>query len=590
MSITEPDTSSNDGRAPASRDDATPDAGSTTATGTRGVDWPVLLLSGGALVAFVVFALIDLDGVGAFVDTTFGWSADYFGAFWQILLLLTFLIAIGMAVSRLGKVRLGAMSSPDFGYVKWISMIMCTLLAGGGVFWAAAEPMFHFTDGLPTFPGVEPATAEAAGPALAQSFVHWGFLAWAILGTLSTIVLMYGAYDRGLPLRPRTLLWPLLGDRVIHGPIGTLVDAFSIIAVAAGTIGPIGFLGLQAGYGLEQIWGVPNTFLTQLLIVAGLLGIVIVSAVLGLSRGIQNLSRFNVALAGLLGLFVFLVGTPLFVFESWVEASGIYVQDFFGLTLYRGDEGWLGFWTVFFFGWFLGYGPMMAIFIARISRGRTIRQLVLGVAVTAPVVTTVWFAMLGGTGIGLELGSPGIVSDALETAGLPAAMVSISQSVPLAALIAPLFILLTVTFVATTGDSMSYTIAMAVTGDESPRTSLRVFWAVTMGAVAVVLIALGEGGIDALQSFIVVTAVPVSLILLPTLWMAPQVARRMAVAQLGAVPEGDGTTVDEAGAEAVEAEVTGNGASPTTSAHDGAAAEAPAPRSASHGQDEEDRR
>lgn len=493
------------------------------------IDWPVMAISGGLLLVFVITSVINATLVGDVVNASFQFSTDYFGAFWQVLMLLTFLIALFIAFSKNGKVKLGDLDKPEMSTFKWISIIMCTLLAGGGVFWAAAEPMYHFLTTPPMYDDVSAGTSEAVVPALTQSFLDWGFLAWAILGTLSAIVLMYGHFNKGMPLKPRTLLYPIFGEKIMKKSVfGTMVDAFSIIAVAAGTIGPIGFLGLQAAYGMDVLFGVPNTFLTQLIIIFGLIAIASISAVTGVHRGIQILSRFNIIFTFILIVLVLLLGPGAFIFDSFIGSFGVYMRDFFVNSLYRGDGEWLSFWTIFFWGWFIGYGPMMAIFISRISRGRTIRELVTAVAIIAPIVTNFWFSVVGGSGIFYELKNAGSVSDPLNEGGMPAAMIAIVEQIPFGTALAAAFLLVTVVFVATTSDSMSYTISMAVTGGGNPSSVLRVFWAVIMGAVAAVLLFIGEGSIDALQSFIVFTAVPVSLILLPMLWLAPRVAGAMA--------------------------------------------------------------
>ncbi len=496
------------------------------------IDWPVLMISGGLLVLFVLASLINADLVSSVVTYCFNFSVKYFGSFWQVLVLVTFLIAIGMAISNVGNIRLGNLSSPEMSTFRWIAIIMCTLLAGGGVFWAAAEPIYHFISTPPAFTGVESATQSAVIPALSQSFVHWGFLAWAILGTLSSVVLMYGHYSKGMPLKPRTLLYPIFGEKIMKNSIlGTLVDSFSVIAVAAGTIGPIGFLGLQVAYGLNSLFGIPNTYITQLFIVFGLVTVAAISAVSGIDKGIQILSRFNIILTFLLVIAMVFLGPGAFIFDSFLSSIATYTQDFLKLSLYRGDKNWLSSWTVFFWGWFIGYGPMMAIFISRISRGRTLRELFIAVAVIAPIVTNFWFTVIGGSGIFFELQNPGVISGALNSAGMPAAMIAITQQLPMGLFMATAFLFVTASFVATTGDSMAYTISMAITGSDNPKGSIRVFWALVMGFVAAILLRIGEGSVDALQSFIVVTAVPVSIILLPMIWLAPKVAKLMAKEQ-----------------------------------------------------------
>lgn len=492
------------------------------------LDLPSFFISGGALLLFVLIALINADFVAEMVHYLFGLSATYFGMIYQVVLLGTFFIALGIAISKYGNIRLGNLDKPEISTFKWISIIMCTLLAGGGVFWAAAEPLSHFLSVPPHFSGIEDATPEAIVPALAMSFVDWGFLSWAILGTLGTIVLMYAHYHKGMPLKPRALLYPILGEKIMKKSIfGTIVDSFAIIAVAAGTIGPIGFLGLQAGYGLSTISGVSNTLSVHIILIILLVIGAAISAVTGIHRGIQFLSSFNVILAVGLIIGVLLLGPGLFIFNNYFEAFGLYVNEFISFNTYRGDEAWLSLWTVFFFAWFVGYGPMMAVFSARISRGRTIRELVLAVAIIAPVITTFWFTVVGGTGIFQELKVPGSVSTALNEAGPPAAMMAITEQLPFGVIFGFLFLLATIIFVLTTTDSMSLTISMAISGNGNPPRWLRAFYALVMGLVAIVLVSIGEGSVNALQSFIVVTAVPVVLLLLTTFWTAPKVCKEM---------------------------------------------------------------
>jgi choline-glycine betaine transporter len=214
------------------------------------INKPLFAITGGFIAAFCLVALYDLDLLSGMVDASFAFSAKYFGLYWQILLLATFLIGLVLIFLPGGKAIMGNLATPEFPVFQWGSMIMCTLLAGGGVFWAAGEPMAHFLSSPPYF-GDESGTMDAVNSALAQSFMHWGFLAWAILGALTTVMLMHYHYEKGLPLAPRTLLYPLFGDKAINGPIGLIADASCIIAVVAGTVGPIGFLGLQVSYGLN---------------------------------------------------------------------------------------------------------------------------------------------------------------------------------------------------------------------------------------------------------------------------------------------------------------------------------------------------
>ncbi|MDN3611955.1 BCCT family transporter [Vibrio ostreicida] len=490
---------------------------------------PVFWLSGSFLMGFVLLAMFNTPMLTELVQDGFSFSVKYFGAYWQVLLLVNFVIGLYLAISRTGCVRLGGLSSPDVTGFKWLSIVLCTLLAGGGVFWAAAEPIAHFVSAPPFFGQSSPKTA--AINALSQSFMHWGFLAWAILGCLSSIVLMHLHYDKGLPLKPRTLVYPVFGDKAINGWLGDVVDACCVIAVAAGTIGPIGFLGLQISYALNTLFDIPDTLMTQASVVVFAMLAYTLSALSGVSRGIQIISRYNIILSVFLIGFILVCGPTNFIVDGYLQGVGRLVDNFVPMALFRGDTGWLSWWTVFFWGWFIGYGPMMAIFIARISRGRTIRQLILSISIAAPLITCFWFSVVGGSGLAFELNHPGSISEAFEGFNLPAVLLAITSQLPFPTVIAVLFLILTTTFIVTTGDSMTYTISTVMTGEKEPNAIIRVFWGVMMSVVAIALIALGEGGVSSLQSFIVITAVPVSFVLLPSLWQGPKVAHQMAIDQ-----------------------------------------------------------
>ncbi|MGF1692083.1 BCCT family transporter [Photobacterium kagoshimensis] len=485
----------------------------------------------GFILLFILAALFDLSTFTSAIQSMFTSASATFGYWWQCLMIMNFALALIIAASRYGKVKMGGESKPTIGTFRWVAMIMCTLLAGGGVFWSAAEPIFHFITPSPSFPGVEGSTAAAVTPALSQSFMHWGFLAWAVLGTLSTIVLMYAHYQCGVKLRPRALLYPILGNKLENHWFGSVIDSCSIIAVAAGTIGPIGFLATQLGYSLTVLTGMENSLFTQVLILSGVVAIYSVSAFTGMDKGLQWLSRMNVIGACTLLLAILVLGPTGFIFEQFGLAFGHYIQNLPEMSLSSADPSWNSWWTWFFWGWFIGFAPMMAIFIARISKGRSVRELILTVAVAAPIATNFWFSVLGGTGIGLELANPGSISGPLSEGGLPAVLLASLAQLPFSTLLIPAFLVLTTTFVATTGDSMAYSIAMAVSGDKEPSKVQRLFWAIMMGIVAGVLLIAGDGGLNALQSFIVITAVPVSFLVAVTFITGPIAVVKMQAAQ-----------------------------------------------------------
>ena len=490
----------------------------------------VLTLTMGFIALFVGLSIYDSVWLTAFIGDGFAWTAKYLGSFFQMLLLATFFISIGIALSRAGQAKIGNLNTPEISTFRWLSMVMCTLLAGGGVFFAAGEPIYHFAVTPPAFT-TEAGTAAAVAPALAQSFMHWGFLAWAVLGSLTAIVMAHAHYNLGKPLQPRTLLYPVFGEWILTSWVGGVVDALCVIAIVAGTVGLIGFLATQMSYGLQVLFGFSNGFATQLFILMLLAAVYIISAMSGVHKGIQILSRFNVILALGIAAVIFIFGPTLFLTNVYLQSMSEYMTSFFAMATMTSEtapEWWLQWWTVFFFAWFIGYAPLMAIFVARISRGRTIRQMVIAVAVLAPIATTIWFTLLGGSGIYYQLTGAVELVDALENFSFDVATLTIAQALPGGIWMAGAILLLTTIFVATTGDSMSYAIAVVGAGHDEPHTLIRAFWGAAMAVMAGILLYLGEGQIGVLQQFIVLTAIPVSIIILPSLWTGPQAAMAMA--------------------------------------------------------------
>lgn len=493
----------------------------------------VFIISGGFLTLFAIASIINLEFVQSLVNISMKFACHIFGPLWQVMLLLYFLIALFLMFSSYGDVRLGGLDKPEFSFFKWVSIILCTVLAGGGVFWSAAEPITHFLKLPSAFVGYESGTPAAIAPAMAQSFLHWGFLAWTVVGTLATIVLMYACFSKGMPFQPRALLYPVLGEKGVMGPWGTAVDATAIIAVAAGTIGPIGFLALQLSFALDFLFEIPNTFGTQLAVVVVVTLVYTITAATPIYKGINILSQLNVYLALFVLAFMMIVGPGSFIVDSFFSGFGLYVKDFFYISLFRGDPEWLGWWTIFYWGWFLGFGPMMAILTARISRGRTIRELVFAVAIVAPIVTNFWFSVLGGGSIYFELTNPGSIAGPLAEHSYPAALLCSIAQLPWTTVMIPLTLLLVSLFLVTTGAGITYSIAVSTTGKTSPPKWAVLFWGLIIGAVSAVLIRIGEGGVSALQTSMIVTAIPVTIYFLPVLWTGPRCAALLKKEQSG---------------------------------------------------------
>lgn len=496
------------------------------------IDWPVFTISGGILVLFVIMSSLFTKATSDFVEKGFQFSINYFGAFWQILLLATFGVGLFLAFSKYGRVRLGNSSKPDMGFFKWSAIVITAGLGAGAIFWAAAEPMYYFIDVPPTMDtSIKNKSAEAIPAAMAQSFTSWGFTAWSVYGAVSGIIIMYAHYNKGMKIRPRTLLYPVFGKKIEHNNTGSLIDVLCILGAVAGTIGTIGFFGFQFSYWLHSIFGLPDNIMTQVLSVIGLIIVVTISAVTGIDKGIQFLSKLNVWLAIGIAAFILLVGPGKFIIDTFISSYGIYITQFIDISTFRGDDKWAGSWMLFFFGWFIGYGPLMGMLVARVSKGRTIREIFLLVSIVAGIVSHLWFTILGGSGLFYENKHSGEISNPLSENGLPAAVISIATNLPLGTILVVVLLILTLIFVITTADTMSYSISMSVTGEGNPPKIIRVFWVAVMGVVSVILINIGEGSIDAIQSFIIITAVPISIIMLPTVWTAPKIAHKLAIDQ-----------------------------------------------------------
>ncbi len=498
---------------------------------SQSIDNSAFLFSGLFIICFVLLAVYDDVLLSKLVSSGFFWSAKFFGPYWQILLVLTFFIGLFLAQGKTGDVFLGGCSNPEIGSVKWVAIIAATLLGGGGIFWAVVEPMAHYMNPPPLYgSGVD--LHQRAVNALTQSFFHWSFPAWSIVAGINSIILMHLHYDKGLPLKPRILLYPIFGERILNGYFGGLIDAFCILSAVSGTIGPIGFLALQLSHGLNILFGYPNSFQIQALIILFAVSIYILSSISGLTKGLQLLSRCNAILVVLLMFYILILGPSSFIIDSYIQGLGCMISNFLYMSTYRGDPLWLAQWTLFFWGWFIGFSPMMGILIARVSKGRNIRQLILTMTVLAPLSTCFWFANLSGVGLASEVANPGSVIGENNLMNLPVVLLAVTQKLPLPVFSSLLFLLLALVFILTMGDSMTYTISVVLGKSNNPNPFVRIFWGIMIGAVALILISIGSGGISALQSFIVITAVPVSLILITSLWKAPKIAMQMAKDQI----------------------------------------------------------
>ncbi|WP_026955638.1 BCCT family transporter [Algoriphagus vanfongensis] len=419
-----------------------------------------------------------------------------------------------LGFSKYGNVRLGGKDArPDFSTSAWFAMLFSAGMGIGLLFYGVAEPVSHY--GRP--PAAEPFSIDAAQHAMNYTFLHWGIHAWAIYAVVA-LSLAFFAFNRNMPLTIRSVFYPLLGDR-IHGWMGNVIDIFAVLATLFGLATSLGVGVRQVSGGLSHVFGFPNTGLYQVLLIAGITGIATISVVSGVDKGVKILSEWNVRIAAVLMFFVLLVGPTLFIFKSFVQNMGTYVNELIEISTWTEafiNEGWQGDWTVFYWAWWISWSPFVGMFIARISKGRTIREFILGVLLAPSLLTFFWMTTLGGSAIFLDMqqaaatGShefaQAIIAD--ETTALFVFL----EKFPFHLIGSVLGILLVASFFVTSADSGSLVIDSITSGGKlNTPIPQRVFWATTEGAVAAILL-LG-GGLTALQTATITTGLPFLVIL-----------------------------------------------------------------------------
>ena len=467
----------------------------------------------GFLVAFIAWTLLFPDraatGFGAglsFVNDKFGW---FYVAAANLFVLATAYFALG----RFGKIRIGGPKArPEFSTGAWYAMLLSAGMGIGLMFWSVAEPVSHLVEPPPVF-GVAPETALAGKAALATTFFHWGLHPWAIYGLVS-LALAFFAYNRGLPLTFRSVFYPLLGER-IYGAWGHAIDVLSVLATLFGLATSLGLGVGQAAAGLNYLFGWPATTGFQVALIGGITGLATLSVAVGLHAGVKRLSQLNVYLAAALLLFVLVAGPTLFILSTFSQSLGYYVQVLPELAWWTEaftDTDWQGSWTIFYWGWWISWSPFVGMFIARISKGRSVREMILGVVAAPTLLSFLWMSVFGGTALNLELGGGADLAGAVEN-DMATAMFAMLEAFPFSAAASLLGVLLVVSFFVTSSDSGSLVVDFLTAGGklDAPRPQ-RVFWAVMEGAVASALL-LG-GGLSALQAASVAAGLPFAVVLL----------------------------------------------------------------------------
>ena len=474
------------------------------------VNGPVFFTSVIFIILSIALTLIFKEGAESFfvdLQTKVANNADWFFIL-SINIFLIFLIYL--AFSKFGNLRIGGPNAKtEFKTVSWFAMLFSAGMGIGLLFFGVGEPVMHFNSP----PTAEAGTAAAATEAMNFTFLHWGFHAWGVYALVG-LSLAYFTYSRGLPLTIRSIFYPFLGDR-IYGKTGDIIDIFAVLATLFGLATSLGFGVQQIASGLNHVFGISAGIQTQVLLIAGVTLIATTSVVLGVDKGVKVLSEWNMRIAVVLLLLALILGPTIFIFRSFVENTGSYLYNFLEISTwsetYNGGT-WQNDWTVFYWGWWIGWSPFVGMFIARISKGRTIREFILGVLLVPSLVTFFWMSAFGSTAIQQIMSGNDVLSNAVNN-DIATALFVFFQDYPLAMVINIVAILLIAGFFITSSDSGSLVIDSLTSGGKiDAPVGQRIFWAVTEGTVAAVLLI--GGGLQALQTATIVTGLPFALILL----------------------------------------------------------------------------
>lgn len=465
------------------------------------------------IVAVSAFGAAVPETAGRVFSALQGWIVYTFGWFYMLCIALFLLFVLYLAFSRFGAVRLGPDDSePEYSRLSWFAMLFSAGIGIGLLFFGVAEPLLHFA--APPAEGIAPQSPQAARFAMNATFLHWGIHGWAVY-VLIGLALAYFAYRHDLPLTLRSALYPLLGDR-IHGPIGNAVDIAAVIGTVFGVATSLGLGVLQVNAGLNYLFGVPEVPWVQVSLIAAITLMATVSVVAGLDAGIKRLSELNMILAVVLLLAVFVLGPTVFLLSAFLQNVGAYASEIVALTFrqfaYQPNE-WLGGWTLFYWAWWMAWAPFVGMFIARISRGRTLREFVVGVLLAPSLFIFFWMTVFGDSAIHAVLveGQDRVLE--LAQNNMPLALFGLLEGLPLGFPLSVLAIVLIVTFFVTSSDSGSLVVDMLASGGaEDPPVWQRVFWALTQGLIAAVLLL--AGGLGALQTAALTSGLPLAVVLL----------------------------------------------------------------------------
>ncbi|MDR5658558.1 BCCT family transporter [Serpentinicella sp. ANB-PHB4] len=473
----------------------------------------VFYAAGIIVLLFVIWGAISPTSLNEAAQSGLSWTIENFGWFYMLITAFFVFFVIFLAISPFGKLRLGKPEDqPEYTWFSWIGMLFAAGIGVGFVFWGVAEPILYY---LEPPVGITPKTADAAVAGVRYGAYHWALHPWAIF-SLVGLTLAYVQYRKDQPALISSAFYPLIGEK-INGPGGQVIDTLAVIATSTGVATTFGLSAMQISGGLSYLTGIPNTALTQMSIIVVVTILFMFSAAGGVDKGIKILSNINLVIAGILLAFVILVGPTIFIFENMVSTLGGYITNLVPMSLTLtpfSDSQWLGTNTIFFWAWHISWAPFMGIFIARISKGRTIREFIAGVLIVPSILAIIWFSAFGGTALHVELFGAGGISELVLSEVEIALFVTLAE-LPLSAITTVLAVVLILVFFITSADSASYVLgAMTSKGTLTPKMWVKLAWGFLIAGTASVLLLSGGGGLDALQTASIITALPFALVML----------------------------------------------------------------------------
>ncbi|MEV0598081.1 BCCT family transporter [Streptomyces sp. NPDC050315] len=459
----------------------------------------------------VGWAVVFTDNLNEVTTASLDWVTATFGWTYLVVTLAILIFLVFLAFSPTGDIRLGKDTDrPEFSTPTWFAMILSAVMGIGLVSYGVAEPISHLA--TPPHGLAEPNTPAAAVRALQYSYFDWGLHAWAIFAVFG-LAIAYSTHRKGRRTLVSQLFVPLLGDRV-NGPIGKAIDVLAVFATLFGTTTSLGLGALQVNNGLGTLFGIPVNSVTQVLIIAAVTAVFTLSAVTGVSKGIKFLSQGSSLLAVALFVFMLIAGPTVFVANLYIESMGRWATDFFRMSLQGtafGGLEWMQLWTYFMMAWWVSWGAFVGVFLARISRGRTIRGFIMGVLVVPSVVFFTWFTVFGGTAIHIDLFQGGDIAKQ-TAADVNSAFFATLEHFPLTGVTSVIAIILVVLFFVSGADANTYVLSMMTSdGSLTPRRPVLILWGALTGVTAVVLML--AGGLTALQNTVIVTSLPFLVII-----------------------------------------------------------------------------